>query len=84
MSATFVDTDVGPDDLLALFLLFHLTPAEEVDVAVTFGNELRDRAVRNLAVFLNMRQVQPRQVLRGAADPMHGQATCRIRSRLAH
>ena len=75
MSATFVDSDVGPDDLLALFLLFHLTTAEEVDVAVTFGNELLDRCIRNLAVFLNLRRVRPRHVQRGAADPLHGKAT---------
>jgi inosine-uridine nucleoside N-ribohydrolase len=72
--AILIDTDAGVDDMLALFLLYSLTPAASVDVAVTFGNVPRERALRNVALFARLSGRTPRKLLRGAAGPLRGKA----------
>jgi len=74
MSArTLIDTDAGTDDMLALFLLLHLVPAAQVDIAVSFGNVPLERALRNVALFAQLRALWPHRLLRGAARPLQGE-----------
>src|SRR5215210_5846038 len=73
MSPTLIDTDAGTDDMLALFLLFHLAPASQVDIAVSFGNVPLERAIRNVAMLMELRGLSPQRLLRGAARPLQGE-----------
>jgi inosine-uridine nucleoside N-ribohydrolase len=71
---TLIDTDAGVDDMLALLLLYSLTRPEALDIGVTFGNVPLERAIRNVALFMQLRDVAPRQVLRGSVAPLVGKA----------
>jgi inosine-uridine nucleoside N-ribohydrolase len=69
---TLVDTDVGVDDTLALFVLMQIAPRSAIDVAVTFGNVPIDQALSNLGLLTAVSGLAPHRILSGSSAPISG------------